>query len=341
MTRNRGISPKLLSFTLAALLAMLGLLVALLFLFSRLLFGQAWPVDRHGGGQLLPLAKAQTADWQPPGTLPAGAAGELVRYGRELVTNTAQYLGPQGSVAQVTNGMNCQNCHLEAGTKHFGNNYSAVAATYPRYRARSGTVETVAKRVNDCVQRSLNGQALDSTGRELRAIRAYILWLGQGVEKGKRPKGVGLAELAYMDRAASPSNGQKIYLTKCQTCHQADGQGLAKPDGRGYVYPPLWGRHSYNNGAGLYRLSRFAGYVWANMPLGATAENPQLTEEEAWDVAAYVNSQPRPDVRQTIMAHDWPDLKGKPIDHPFGPFADPFSEKQHKFGPFGPLVKPN
>ena len=36
----------------------------------------------------------------------------LVRYGRDLIANTAHYLGPQGIVDHRTNGMNCQNCHL-------------------------------------------------------------------------------------------------------------------------------------------------------------------------------------------------------------------------------------
>ncbi len=70
------------------------------------------------------------------------------------------------------------------------------------------------------------------------------------------------------------------------------------------------------------------------MPLGATYERPQLTEEEAWDVAAYINSRPRP---TTDLSGDWPDLAAKPFDHPFGPYADPFSEQQHKFGPFKPI----
>jgi thiosulfate dehydrogenase len=107
-----------------------------------------------------------------------------------------------------------------------------------------------------------------------------------------------------------------------------------KADSSAYQYPPLWGAHSYNQGAGLFRMSRFAGYVKANMPLGATWDAPQLTDEEAWDVAAYVNSQPRP--KKDIRA-DWPDISSKPFDHPFGPFADGFSAKQHKFGPFGPI----
>ena len=43
--------------------------------------------------------------------------GPLIRYGYALVAHTSKYLGPKGIVQHSTNGMNCQNCHLEAGTK--------------------------------------------------------------------------------------------------------------------------------------------------------------------------------------------------------------------------------
>ena len=101
-------------------------------------------------------------------------------------------------------------------------------------------------------------------------------------------------------------------------------------------YPPLWGKKSYNEGAGLFRMSRFAGYVKANMPFGANFQNPQLSDEEAWDVAAYVNSQPRP--KHPFLDTDWPSIAKKPFDHPFGPFSDTFPEAQHKYGPYGPIV---
>jgi thiosulfate dehydrogenase len=82
-----------------------------------------------------------------------------VLYGRELIAHTSDYLGPKGSVKSISNGMNCQNCHLNAGTQPWGNNYFAVQSTYPKFRARSGSVEDQIKRVNDCFERSLNGQA--------------------------------------------------------------------------------------------------------------------------------------------------------------------------------------
>ncbi len=275
--------------------------------------------------------------WSAPdiSTLPQDEKSEQIKYGRELIANTAHYLGPKGSVAQLSNGMNCQNCHLDAGTKIFGNNYGSVASTYPKFRERSGSLENIYKRVNDCVERSLNGKALDTNGKEMQAIKAYIQWLGKDVPKKEKAKGSGITELAYLKRPANAENGKTIYMQKCKTCHMEDGAGKMNADGISYQYPPLWGEHSYNIGAGLYRLGRFAGYVKANMPQGANYDTPQLTDEEAWDVAAFVNSQPRP---AKDLSKDWPNISDKPVDHPFGPYADNFSEQQHKYGPFEPIA---
>ena len=271
--------------------------------------------------------------WLAPDTLGIASEknGEQIFYGRNLIKNTSLYLGPNGTVAHSSNGMNCQNCHLDAGTKVFGNNYSAVASTYPKFRERSGMMESIYKRVNDCFERSLNGQALDTLGKEMQAIKAYILWLGKDVKKGEKPKGSGLTEVKYLSRAADPEKGQMVYVEKCLSCHGTKGEGKMNANKLTYQYPPLWGEQSYNDGAGLFRLSRFAGYVKSNMPFGANYDNPQLTDEQVWDVAAFVNSQTRP---KKDLSKDWPKIAGKPVDHPFGPYADKFSEKQHKYGPF-------
>lgn len=255
-------------------------------------------------------------------------------YGRNLIAHTAVYLGPQGSVQTISNGMNCQNCHLDAGTRPYGNNYGAVFSQYPKFRARSGTEETIYKRINDCIERSLNGRSLDSNGRELQAMKAYIAFIGSNVPKGKKGAGSGLKELEYLNRAANPDLGKVVYATKCASCHGAQGEGLLAPGGKEYSYPPMWGQNSYNDAAGLFRLSNFARYVKYNMPWGVLHDAPQLSDEEAWDVAAFVNSQARP---HKVFSSDWPNRSKKPIDHPFGPYIDSFTEKQHKYGPFKPI----
>lgn len=325
--------------SIRGLIAAIGLLALALIAVSLLYIGERTGVWTYKSDPVSLDSNAVSANafWMAPDpeTISDPILKEQVLYGKELIQHTARYLGPKGSVAQTSNGLNCQNCHLDAGTRVFGNNYGSVASTYPKFRARSGSMENIYKRVNDCFERSLNGQAPDTNGREMQAIYAYIKFLGSEVKTGKKAAGSGLKEMAWLDRAADPSKGKTVYTAKCQSCHQADGGGTLNPEANEYTYPPLWGQHSYNDAAGLYRLSNFARYVHANMPLGATHENTLLTAEEAWDLAAYVNSQPRP---HKNTPKDWPDIAKKPVDHPFGPFADAFSEQQHKYGPFPPIL---
>ncbi|MBK9733810.1 MAG: c-type cytochrome [Saprospiraceae bacterium] len=282
--------------------------------------------------------KKSTDYWQAPELteISGSAIEQQIIYGKDLIAHTAKYLGPKGSVAQITNGMNCQNCHLDAGTKIYGNNYGSVASTFPKLRARSGSIENVYKRVNDCIERSLNGQPLDTLSSEMQAIKAYFLFLGRNVEKGTQVRGSGLKDLPFLDRAASPENGKKTYMTKCANCHQKSGDGLLNGDHTEFVYPPLWGPSSFSAQAGLYRISNMAKYIKYNMPLGTTHNAPQLSDEESWDLSAFINTQPRPFKN---MPNDWPDVSKKPFDHPFGQFNDEFSESQHKFGPFKPIIE--
>ncbi|CAN5298322.1 hypothetical protein BH09BAC2_BH09BAC2_04300 [soil metagenome] len=273
--------------------------------------------------------------WHGPNKYQIKPENKLVAYGHDLIENTAYYLGPAGRVAQISNGMNCQNCHLEGGTLPWGNNYGAVASTYPKFRERSGSIESIPKRINDCFERSLNGKPLNDSSYEMKAIVAYMQWLGMDVKKGKKPNGSGIMDLPLLERAANPEKGKIIYANKCVECHGATGQGLINPEQYGYVYPPLWGEHSFNTGAGLNRLSRMAGYVKNNMPFQKAGwNNPLLTNEEAWDVAAYILSQPRP-VKD--VSKDYPNINKKPFDYSYPPFADSFSLTQHKFGPFQPV----
>ena len=260
--------------------------------------------------------------------------GMYIWYGYELIAHTSKYLGPKGIVSQTTNGMNCQNCHLEAGTKPWGLNYGSVFSTYPKFRARSGTVESIYKRVNDCFERSLNGKALDTNSKEMQSIYAYIKWLGENVPKGTKVKGSGIESIPFLEEPANPKKGIIVYQQQCVSCHGADGQGKMNSQKSLYEYPPLWGSHSYNDGAGLYQISKLAGFIKNNMPNSVNYHKPTLTNQEAWDIAAYINAQPRPSIDKS---KDWPVIATKPFDYPTGPYLDSFSESQHKFGPFKPI----
>jgi thiosulfate dehydrogenase len=268
--------------------------------------------------------------------IPANDYGDLVRYGLQLITNTSFYLGPKGIVAAKSNGMNCQNCHLDAGLKQFANPFTMVASTYPRYRPRSGVVESIEYRVNDCMQRSLDGNKLDSNSYEMRAIVAYIKWTGSQYNKDNPAPGTGTPEPPYLKRAADPDSGRIVFQVRCARCHGDDGSGDVLKNGTGFLYPPLWGEKSFTANAGMYRLSRLAGFIKNNMPFDSARLGYHLSDADAWDVSAFIASQPRP-VKE--FAGDWPDVSKKPVDHPFGPYADPFTESQHKYGPFDTIVK--
>ena len=289
-------------------------------------------------GNNLSALPEKTAAWIAPGdsSLPDGEAGASIRYGRDIISNTARYFGPKGKIARISNGMNCQNCHLNAGTKQLANNYSVFSANYPKKGARSGKIDQITDRISDCFQRSLNGTMPEKSSKEVKAMVAYFKWIGQGVPKGEKVPGTATEKLPYLDRPADPAKGLLVYRKHCQSCHGSDGAGQKAEDQLTYTYPPLWGKNSYNDGAGMYRLSNFAGFVKNNMPYGIDHNSPVLKDDEAWDVAAYVNSQPRP---HRAQQKDYPDLSKKPIDAPYGPYQDHFSEIQHKYGPYMPIVE--
>ncbi|HEY1872053.1 MAG TPA: c-type cytochrome, partial [Chitinophagaceae bacterium] len=240
---------------------LLGLIILIVIL-DQLLFTSAVSDDKLS----IPANISSKDEWQAPdlNALPDDEQGKMIRYGHELITNTSLFFGPKGNIAAITNGMSCQNCHIDAGAKSFGGCFSAVASTYPRYRERSGRVESIEFRINDCMMRSLNGKKIDSTGKEMKAMVAYLKWIGKDVAKNKKPNGAGLEDLLFLKRGADTANGKKIFLTKCTVCHGQDGEGMLNHDSSFYLYPPLWGANSFNISAGLYRLSRIASFIKNN-----------------------------------------------------------------------------
>lgn len=192
-------------------------------------------------------------------------------------------------------------------------------------------------RINGCFERSLNGEGPGDSSREMKAMIAYIKWIGNKTKQDTRNVfGTATEELPFLARAADTIKGKDIFMAQCSVCHGENGEGKLLEGGREYLYPPLWGKDSYNNGAGIYQLSKFAGFIINNMPFGTTYQKPFLSNPQAWDVAAYINSRPRPAFKD--LQKDWPDISGKPVDYPFGPYSDSFSENQHKYGPFKPIL---
>jgi thiosulfate dehydrogenase len=286
---------------------------------------------------------AGAAIWTVPeiGALPNNANGRLVRRGRDLITATYAHIGPEvadRSKRFAGNNLACGNCHLQAGTKKFGVPLFGLFGEFPLYSARLGAQITIEERLNSCMTRSMNGRPLPVAAPEMQAMVAYIKFLSTGVAPGQRLPGLGVGKMPELDRAADPARGKAGYATACVACHGPNGAGIRRSlptTDLGYMVPPLWGGDSFNDGAGMARLITAANFLHFNMPHGVDYTNPQLSPEQAWDIAAYVISQPRP--HKAGLDKDFPDRLEKPVDTPYGPYADGFSEQEHKYGPFAPI----
>jgi thiosulfate dehydrogenase len=231
------------------------------------------------------------ADWyavKSPETLPAGDENDLIRYGRDLVVKTGTIIGRDAAdpaLAYAGNDLACTNCHINAGLKPFAAPFVSTWASYPLMI--NDRVITLPERINGCMTRSMNGKRMPEDSREMRAIIAYIRYLGTGTPEGVRVAGMGLLPLAPPAEPPSAERGAAQFKTTCVRCHGADGQGTLD-------VPPLWGDGSYNAAAGLADIRMASAFIRANMPWGITYLDPVLSEQQAWDLAAYIDSQPRP-----------------------------------------------
>jgi thiosulfate dehydrogenase len=279
-----------------------------------------------------------------PDTLPADAFGRAVREGRDLIEKTSSMIGPDAADPTRRysgNGLDCQSCHMLAGTQRFGLPLAGIWGVFPHDMARENGVRTLADRINGCMERSMNGRRLPVDGPEMTAMLSYIRFISASEPVGQALDGRGTPALPLPRTAADPQHGQQVYAATCAACHGTDGQGQrldpteAKQAGRRYRYPPLWGPDSYNDGAGMGRVITAARFIDANMPFGTTFETPALSAADAFDVAAYIDTQPRP--HKAELEADYPDRARKPVDAPFPPFVGPFSPSQHILGPWPPI----
>jgi len=237
----------------------------------------------------------------PDAAMPTGPLGASIRRGRALLTETRDSLP-----SNVGSKLRCSSCHLDAG-RRASFSWVGVFARYPQYRARSASVETIEYRVNDCFRRSMNGKPLAADAPEMRDVLAYFAFLSTGTPVGP-PDQSSSAKLAKWSAFRSDTaRGRRIFSQGCARCHGATGQGTP-------LAPAVWGGDSYNIGAGMARVRTAAAFIQSNMPFDSPGT---LSDQDAFDVAAYVDAQPRPDFPEKI--HDWPNGDAPPdVAYPTG-----------------------
>jgi thiosulfate dehydrogenase len=208
---------------------------------------------------------------------------EVVKLGEAIVENTTTHPMSKGYVG---NALNCTSCHLDNGRHEKAGTFLGAATAYPAWSPREKRVITLEDRVLNCFMRSCNGIRPPLGSEVSVAVTAYITSLSQGQSlrmNSKRPVGPGAIKLlAVKPEQADIKRGASLYTSRCAECHQADGQGDKDN-------PPVWGERSYNDGAGLSSVENLAAWLKVAMPLDDT----DLTDQQALDVAAYVNSHER------------------------------------------------
>ncbi len=235
--------------------------------------------------QTITLVSTPIADY-PPGPL-----GEAVRLGETLVNETS--LHPL-TKPFVGNQLNCTSCHLDAGQHPRAASFIGVAAAYPAYSPRESAVITLEDRILNCFERSQNGLRPPNGSQVSVAIASYITWLSRNTPINMNPVSpLGPNSVPVLDiEGAKPDieQGQSLYADRCASCHEDDGSGSDEG-------PPVWGHQSFNDGAGLSKVPKMASWLKVAMPL----DDPDLTNEEAWAIASYVNSHARPKFRSTSL----------------------------------------
>ncbi len=258
------------------------------------------------------VSRAAATDWRPPADsqIPADSLGASIRRGLALIVDT-----PDSLPAFAPGNITCGNCHLVAGRVAEAAPLVGSHARFPKYLERSAAVIGLADRVNYCFTRSLSGSRLSTDSREMQDILAYIAWVSGGVPTGEGGKVTGAQGLLAMPAGLTGdrARGIQVYNTKCASCHLATGEGNATLKPR---IPALWGPRSFSVGASMARQSKAASFIWHNMPFGM---GKTLSHQEAFDVAAFITAQPRPD------------SPGKEADWPAGdaPSDIPYATKGH------------
>ena len=260
---------------LTALLLVFG--VWLLSFFRSTLSTKRIAVEQEAGSPQAALSIAHPFFTPPrPEDAPENIRAEVM-LGYKIMTETKKYAGEY-----VKNDLSCSSCHFDGGRSRNSISLVGVGATYPRYRSRQDYTVDIAMRTQDCFERSMNGVAPALDTQVMQSLLVYMQWISKGIPIYSKLPWALPSDLGNPHKP-NVEDGAKVYANVCARCHGEEGQGTP-------IAPPLWGDGSYNDGAGMNRITTFSVFTWRFMPKNA----PSLTQEQAIDVAGFVHEKPRP-----------------------------------------------
>ena len=258
------------------------------------------PVAHHGAvepgrgpeniGYFVPPSRAD---------FPDGPFGEKVKQGEAIFNHTNTH---KVSRRYVGNEQVCSGCHLDAGRLANSAPLWGAWVSYPAYHRKMKAVNTFIERLQGCFEYAMNAQGSEAKhppaaeSDTIVSLVSYAYWLSTGAPTGdSNIAGRGYARVAETSLGFDPGRGKIVFEKNCAICHGANGEGQ-RAQGE-VVFPALWGPNSYNWGAGMHKVNTAAAYIKWNMPLGISSSVQMyalLTDQEAWDVAAFMNSHERP-----------------------------------------------
>jgi len=263
------------------------------------------PADTGGTMVAAPTPASALIDAPTEADIPADEFGASVRRGLYLLRFT-----PESLPNYARSSLRCTSCHQNDGLKLTSAPLVGAHARYPKYMSRAGATVALADRVNYCFTRSLAGSALPADSREMEDILAYLAFISKAYSYGAKTPGSSGLEPMRDTLVGDLTRGEALFTKTCVVCHGAEGKGLGP-------IPALWGPTSYSIGASMAREERAASFIFHNMPQSAPGT---LSAQEAFDLAAFVNSHPRPD--SPGKETDWP-FGGAPRDTPYATAKQP------------------
>lgn len=233
---------------------------------------------------VLPARVYDHDGFRPPqrAAVPLTKVGAAILQGRAIFDHTRRMVPRYAG-----NQLSCDDCHIAEGRLAGAGPMWGAAGLYPRFY--DGRLVTLGQRIGAAFVHDEGGAKPSLAGGVIVDLLAYIHWMSRGAPIGVALSGRGYPSVPVPPVIPDPATGSRIYAMQCALCHGRHGGG--EDMGQTVVFPPVWGAGSYSQQSALARLPVAAAFLRATMPYG---EPHSLSVVEAYDLAAFLNTKPRP-----------------------------------------------